>query len=127
MKEYDDLDAVGLADLVRNRKVSPQELLEAADPTRLAMFEQLSRGPASVSELASPLPVSLSAVVQHLAVLEADGLVTSEKIGRVRTCRVEPAALRTTADWVEERRAMCARSLDRLGDYLVATADRATK
>jgi DNA-binding transcriptional ArsR family regulator len=98
-----------------------------ADPTRLAMFEQLSRGPASVSELASPLPVSLSAVVQHLAVLEADGLVTSRKIGRVRTCRVEPAALQTAADWVEERRAMCARSLDRLGDYLDATADRATK
>lgn len=88
------------------------------------MFEHLSRGPASVSELARPLPISLSAVVQHLAVLEADGLVRSEKVGRVRTCRVEPAALRTAADWVAERRAMCERSLDRLGEYLSASDAR---
>jgi DNA-binding transcriptional ArsR family regulator len=71
-----------------------------ADPTRLAMFEQLSRGPASVGELARPLPMSLPAVLQHLRVLEADGLVHSEKVGRVRTCRIEPAALKTVGDWV---------------------------
>ncbi len=89
-----------------------------ADPTRLAMFERLSRGPASVGELAKPLPMSLPAVLQHLAVLEADGLVHSEKVGRVRTCRIEPAALRTAGDWVARRRAMVDRSLDRLGEYL---------
>ena len=89
-----------------------------ADPTRLAMFERLSQGPASVSELAQPLPMSLPAVLQHLAVLETDGLVHSEKVGRVRTCRIDPAALQTAGDWVAERRAMCERSLDRLGDYL---------
>ena len=95
-----------------------------ADPTRLAMVERLSRGPASVSELARPLPMSLPAVLQHLAVLEADGLVHSEKVGRVRTCRIEPAALRTAGDWVAERRAMSERSLDRLGDYLAKGDDR---
>ena len=95
-----------------------------ADPTRLAMFEQLSRGPASVSELAQPLPMSLPAVLQHLSVLEANGLVRSKKVGRVRTCRIEPAALRTAGDWVAERRAMCERNLDRLGDYLAENKTR---
>ncbi len=95
-----------------------------ADPTRLAMFEQLSRGPASVSELAQPLPMSLPAVLQHLSVLEANGLVRSKKVGRVRTCRIEPAALMAAGDWVAERRAMCERSLDRLGDYLAEDEDR---
>ncbi len=95
-----------------------------ADPTRLAMVERLSRGPASVSELARPLPMSLPAVLQHLGVLEADGLVHSEKVGRVRTCRIEPAALKTAGDWVAERRALWERSLDRLGDYLAETEDQ---
>ena len=98
-----------------------------ADPTRLAMFEQLSQGPASVGELARPLPISLPAVMQHLAVLEADGLVHSEKVGRVRTCRIEPAALKTAGDWVAKRRALWARSLDRLGDYLAETEDQQSK
>jgi DNA-binding transcriptional ArsR family regulator len=96
-----------------------------ADPTRMAMVERLSFGPASVSELARPLEISLPAVLQHLAVLETDGLVRSEKAGRVRTCRIEPAALRAAGDWVAERRAMWERSLDRLGEYLLAErADR---
>jgi DNA-binding transcriptional ArsR family regulator len=102
-----------------NQSQSIQRIFHAlADPTRLAMFERLSHGPASVGELAQPLPMSLPAVLQHLAVLEADGLVHSEKIGRVRTCRIEPSALETAGDWVAERRAMCERSLDRLGAYL---------
>jgi len=92
-----------------------------ADPTRRVMVERLSRGPASVSELARPLAMSLSAVVQHLAVLEAGGLVRSEKTGRVRTCRVEPVALRQAERWIAERRATWERRLDRLGDYLDAT------
>ncbi len=102
-----------------NQSAVVQRVFHAlADPTRLAMFERLSRGPASVGELAKPLPMSLPAVLQHLAVLEADGLVHSEKVGRVRTCRIEPAALRTAGDWVARRRAMVDRSLDRLGEYL---------
>ena len=83
------------------------------------MVERLSRGPASVSELARPLAVSLPAVIQHLHVLEASGLVWSEKVGRVRTCRLEPVALRTAERWIAERRASWEQRPDRLGDSLV--------
>ncbi len=89
-----------------------------ADPTRRVMVERLTRGPASVGELAKPLAMSLSAVIQHLRVLEARGLVRSEKAGRVRTCRVEPKALRMAEHWIAERRTMWERHLDRLGEYL---------
>ena len=89
-----------------------------ADPVRRVMVERLSRGPASVSELARPLDMSLPAVMQHLQVLEASGLVRSGKVGRVRTCRIEPAALRTAEDWIARRRAVWERRFDRLGDYL---------
>jgi len=89
-----------------------------ADPARRGMVERLSRGPASVSELAKPLSMSLSAVVQHLQVLEASGLVRSEKRGRVRTCRFEPKALKTAEDWIAGRRAIWERRLDRLGEFL---------
>jgi len=89
-----------------------------ADPARRVMVERLVRGPASVSELARPLDMTLSAVVQHVAVLEASGLVRSQKVGRVRTCRVEPAALRQAERWISERRTTWERRFDRLGDYL---------
>src|SRR5436190_22854166 len=89
-----------------------------ADPSRRAMVERLSRGPASVSELAKPLAMSLPAVMQHLQVLEGTGLVRSEKIGRVRTCRIEPAALRTAEEWIADRQAAWERRLDRLEAYL---------
>jgi DNA-binding transcriptional ArsR family regulator len=89
-----------------------------ADPSRRWMVERLARGPASVSELAKPLDMSLPAVVQHLQVLEASGLVRSEKVGRVRTCRIEPAALRSAEKWIGERRASWERAFDRLGDFL---------
>ena len=98
-----------------------------ADPSRRIMVERLTRGPASVSELAKPLAMSLPAVVQHLQVLEASGLVRSEKVGRVRTCRIEPAALRTAEKWISERRTMWERRLDRLGDFLSAQAGEPTK
>ena len=91
-----------------------------ADPTRRAIVERLTRGPASVSELARPLPMSLPAVVQHLAVLQASGLVRSEKVGRVRTCRIDAQALGSAEQWIAERRAEWERRLDRLGDYLEA-------
>ena len=89
-----------------------------ADPNRRVMVERLSRGPASVSELARPFEMSLAAVVQHVQVLEASGLVRSEKVGRVRTCRMEPAALRTAELWMAGRRTTWEQNLDRLGDYL---------
>ena len=82
------------------------------------MVERLSRGPASVSQLAEPLAMSLAAVVQHVQVLEASGLVRSEKVGRVRTCHIESAALRTAEQWMSERRTTWEVRLDRLGDYL---------
>ncbi len=94
-----------------------------ADPTRRAMVERLTVGPASVSALAEPLSMSLPAVMQHLQVLEASGLVRSEKVGRVRTCRVEPAALRTAEDWISERRTSWERKLDRLGEFLAEHPD----
>ena len=89
-----------------------------ADPTRRAMVERLSRRPTSVSELARPFAMSLPAVMQHLAVLEGSGLVVSEKVGRVRTCRIEPAALSAAEQWINDRRAEWEHRLDRLGDYL---------
>ena len=92
-----------------------------SDPTRRRMVERLSAGPATVSELADPLPMSMSAVVQHLKVLEASGLVVTEKVGRVRTCRVEAQALGAAERWINERRRSVERSLDRLGQYLDET------
>ena len=92
-----------------------------ADPTRRVMVDRLIRGPASVSDLAEPLAMTLSAVVQHLAVLEQSGLVRSAKVGRVRTCRVEPDALRAVERWITERRTSWERRLDRLEDFLAAT------
>jgi len=85
--------------------------------------DQLSHGPATVSELAAPLPISLPAVVQHLHVLQACGLVESEKVGRVRTCRVRPATMRAAEDWIAERRAEWERRLDRLGEFLAENPD----
>ena len=95
-----------------------------ADPNRRVIVERLSRGPATVSELARPLPMSLSAVVQHLQVLQGSGLVHSEKVGRVRTCRIEPAALRPVERWIGERRSSWERRLDSLGDYLAEGNDQ---
>ena len=89
-----------------------------ADPARRRMMERLSHGPAPVSELARPLPMSLPAAMQHLAVLEAAGLVRSEKIGRVRTCAIEAGALSQAEQWINARRIEWEARLDRLADYL---------
>ena len=93
-----------------------------AEPTRRAIVERLSRGPATVSALAEPFDMTFAAVVQHLQVLEACGLIRSEKVGRVRTCRIEPRGLAPIADWIAERRTLAERRLDRLGEIL-AEAD----
>ena len=88
------------------------------DPRRRAIMEKLSLGPISVSRLAEPLNITLAAVVQHLQVLEESGLVQTEKVGRVRTCRIEPAGLDVATQWIGDRRSMWERRLDRLGDLL---------
>ncbi|MFA6113967.1 MAG: metalloregulator ArsR/SmtB family transcription factor [Sphingomonas sp.] len=89
-----------------------------ADRTRRSIVERLSRGEASVSELARPLAMSLPAVMQHLSLLESSGLVRSEKIGRVRTCSLDTAALGQAEQWIQQRRVEWDHRLDRLGDYL---------
>jgi DNA-binding transcriptional ArsR family regulator len=107
LKQYDP------ADLKMDR------LFQAlADPSRRAMVDRLTHGPASVSELARPFAMSLAAVVQHLHVLETSGLVRSQKLGRVRTCAVEPVALRAAERWIADRRTVWEERLDRLGEYL---------
>lgn len=89
-----------------------------ADPARREIVERLTRRPATVSELARPLPMSLPAVYQHLQVLEGAGLVRSEKVGRVRTCHIEPTALRLAESWIGARRTTWETRLDRLTEVL---------
>jgi len=93
------------------------------DPGRRSMVERLSHGPATVSELAEPLAMSLTAVVQHVRVLETCGLVTSTKRGRVRTCRLHVATLNAAEVWIIERRREWERRLDRLGEILIPDPD----
>jgi DNA-binding transcriptional ArsR family regulator len=107
LKEQDSLDRVFQA---------------LSDRSRRVMVDRLSRGPASVSELARPLAMSLPAVVQHLQVLEAAGLVRSEKVGRVRTCSIQAPVLSQAEQWINARRIGWERSLDRLAAYLDETA-----
>jgi DNA-binding transcriptional ArsR family regulator len=107
-----------------NRNVPLDLMFQAlSDPARRSMVERLSKGPASVSELAKPLAMSLSAVTQHLKVLEASGLVHTEKVGRVRICRLELATLRSAEAWIAGR-TNWERRLNALGRYL---ADQAAK
>ena len=94
-----------------------------ADRSRRAMVNRLVRGPATVSELAKPLAMSLPGVMQHLAVLEESGLVVSKKVGRTRTCRIEPKVLAQAENWIAKRRALWERRLDRLGQFLDETKD----
>lgn len=103
MLEHKDVDAL---------------LRALAEPTRRAIIERLSQSPATVGELARPFETSLAAVLQHLQVLEAAGVVASEKTGRVRVCRLEPGGLDALALWIEARRHPSERRLDRLATYL---------
>ncbi|HEX4710610.1 metalloregulator ArsR/SmtB family transcription factor [Phenylobacterium sp.] len=93
-----------------------------SDPTRCAIVDRLCSGPATVSELGTPLPIAMPTLLQHLRVLEASGIVSSMKLGRVRTCQVEPAALTQVEEWIAQRRAMWSRRLERLEDYLLAAS-----
>lgn len=102
-----------------SRKVRVDRVFHAlGDPTRRAIVERLSKGPASVSSLAAPLLITLAAVVQHLQVLEKSGLVRTEKLGRVRTCRIEPAGLSVVEQWIRDRRSLWETRFDRLGELL---------
>lgn len=108
-----------------NQLASLDQVFQAlADPTRRNMVERLVRGPASVTELARPQAMSLPAAMQHLQVLETCGLVRSEKVGRVRTCRIEPEALQAAEGWIGSQRAAWESRLDRLGEYLAGPSSQ---
>jgi DNA-binding transcriptional ArsR family regulator len=102
------------------KQLDPLDVLFQAlsDPSRRSMIDRLSRGSASVSDLAAPLEMSLPAVVQHLNVLAASGIVSTKKIGRVRTCTLEPQVLSLAQQWIADRRLLWDRRLDRLGEFL---------
>ncbi len=93
------------------------------DPTRRMILDRLSEGPLSVSRLAAPLAITLTAVAQHLQVLEESGLVHTEKLGRVRTCRIEPAGFSALEQWIRDHRSLWERRLDRLNDLLAEPDD----
>jgi DNA-binding transcriptional ArsR family regulator len=95
-----------------------------ADPGRRLMLERLGQGPASVSDLGRPLSISLAAVVQHVHVLETSGLVRTQKLGRTRTCTLNPVTMRSAERWMSERRTVVEMRLDRLGEYLAETAEQ---
>jgi DNA-binding transcriptional ArsR family regulator len=95
-----------------------------SDPTRRAIVEKLSEGPLSVSRLAAPLNITLTAVVQHLQVLEECGLAHSEKVGRVRTCRIETSGFSVLEQWIRDQRSLSERRLDRLGELRAESDER---
>ena len=104
---------------MRRGKVNIDRVFHAlGDPTRRAIVERLSGGPISVSQLAKPLAITLAAVVQHLQVLETSGLVHTEKVGRTRTCRIEPEGLSAAEQWIADRRTEWERRLDQLAEFL---------
>jgi DNA-binding transcriptional ArsR family regulator len=111
-----------------NQPIDLNRVFQAlADPTRRAMIERLGRAPATVSGLAVPIAISLAAVVQHVQILEASGLVRTEKIGRTRTCRIDTNTVAAAERWLESRRSEWHTRLDRLGEYLDQAADRPTR
>ncbi len=108
----------------KKKKLDAGRVFQAlGDATRRAMLERLSDGPMSVSRLAEPFAMTLAAVVQHLQVLEQAGLVKTEKVGRVRSCRVDSAGLNRAAEWLAARRPEWERKLDRLGALLAEPED----
>jgi DNA-binding transcriptional ArsR family regulator len=105
-----------------NREASLDRVFQAlADTTRRAIVMQLTKGPATVSALAQPHAMTLPGIVQHLRLLEESGLVRSEKVGRVRTCSLEPSAMRTAEAWLKDRRGVWERHFDQLGEFLDET------
>ena len=104
---------------MHSHRVSVDGVFHAlGDPTRRAILERVSEGPISVSSLAKPLRITLAATVQHVQVLEKSGLVRTTKVGRVRTCRMEPKGLSVVEQWINARRSLWEKRFDRLGDLL---------
>jgi DNA-binding transcriptional ArsR family regulator len=104
------------------KKPDIQRVFQAlGDPTRRVIMEKLTDGPVSVSQLSAPLNMTLAAVVQHIQVLEGSGLVRTEKTGRVRTCRIDPAGLDVVRQWVDARGSLWEKRFDQLGDLLAET------
>ena len=117
-KRVGEVDRVGIIKMAK-RKIDIDCLFRAlGDPTRRAMLDRLSQGPLSVSALAAPLGITLTAVAQHLQILEECGLAHTEKLGRVRTCRIEPAGFDALEQWIRDHRTAWERKLDRLGALL---------
>jgi len=105
-------------------KVNVDRIFRAlGDPTRRALVEKLSKGPVPASILAKTLEITLSAVIQHLQVLEESGLVHTQKLGRVRTCQIEPKGLSLAEQWLSDRRSLWAKRYDRLEKLLAARDD----
>jgi DNA-binding transcriptional ArsR family regulator len=105
-------------------KITADRVFHAlGDPTRRAIVDKLSKGPLSVSRLATPLDITLTAVAQHLQVLEESGLVRTEKLGRVRTCSIETAGFSILEQWIRDHRSLWEQRLDQLGDFLAEPDD----
>jgi DNA-binding transcriptional ArsR family regulator len=102
-----------------NRKINIDALFHAlGDPKRRAILDRLCQGPVSVSRLAAPLGVTVTAVMQHLQILEESGLVHTVKLGRIRTCRIETAGFTALQQWLNDHRTLWERRLDSLGEFL---------
>ncbi len=109
--------------MIQDPKALDMMFQALADASRRQIVDRLSKGPASVGELAKPLDMSLPCVMQHLKMLEGSGLIRSSKTGRVRTCEIDPQALNTAMGWIADRKAAWEATLDRLGNFLIETAD----
>jgi DNA-binding transcriptional ArsR family regulator len=114
---------VGSVEMLSQKARTDRVFHALGDATRRTILEKLSEAPVSVSRLAGPLQLTVAAIVQHLQILEESGLVRTEKAGRVRTCRIEPKGLSVAEQWIEERRALWERRLDRLGKLLAESEE----
>jgi DNA-binding transcriptional ArsR family regulator len=109
---------------MRTQKIDINRVFHAlGDPTRRAILDRLTAGPVSVSKLAEPLGITVTAVAQHLQVLEESGLAQTEKTGRVRTCRIEPSGFDAIERWIADHRTQWEKRLDRLGQFLIEEED----
>jgi DNA-binding transcriptional ArsR family regulator len=95
-----------------------------ADPTRRAVIGRLGHGPASVGELAAPFEMALPSFMKHIHMLEESGLIRTSKVGRVRTCMIEPEQLAAIGGWLEEQRAIWEGRTDRLAQFVTKEEDQ---
>ena len=95
-----------------------------ADPTRRAVIQQLTKGSASVTELAQPFDMALPSFMKHIGVLEKSGLITSSKVGRVRTCKIKPKPLNAAEKWINDQTTLWEGRMERLADYVETLATK---